>query len=335
MTDPTVAVVIAAHNEAAALPSLLPELLLTLERSQVTPAIYVVDDGSTDATAEIVLAARERDTRIHLIQLSRNFGHQAALMAGLQAAPGDAVICMDGDGQHPPPVLEELIDAWRAGADVVHTLRIDSADVGRAKRLTGRSFYRLFRWLTGLDLADGMADFRLLSRVAVDATLTAVGNRPFFRGAAVWIGFEQASVRFEARDRATGTSSYSLRRMARLGRDGIVGFSVRPLWLLSTVGLLGSVLAFLIASYAIVVGIVNDRAAPGWASTIAFTAALQGLVFVLLGAFGVYIGAIFAEVLNRPPFIVAAKNGARSVDGARTAHPSPTRGVDARREPPS
>lgn len=306
MTSTTVSVVIAAHNEAEALPLLLPDVLETLEGCDVEAVVLVVDDGSTDATARVVLEARDTDPRIQLLQLSRNFGHQAALMAGLSAVAGEAVICMDGDGQHPAHVLRDLVEQWKAGTDVVNTIRVDSPDVGRTKRLGARMFYRMFRLLTGLELRDGMADFRLLSRRALDATLAAVGNRPFFRGAAVWVGFPQAAVPYEARDRTMGKSSYSLKNMARLARDGIIGFSIRPLWILASVGLLSSLLAFLIALYATVVGLVIDRTVPGWASTVVFTAVLQGLVFVLLGVFGLYIGAIFAEVLGRPTFIVAA-----------------------------
>lgn len=310
MRQATVALVIPAHNEAESLRGLLVDVLQTLDECEVDPAVFVVDDGSTDQTARVVIEARAADPRVHLIQLSRNFGHQAALTAGLRAAPGEAVICMDGDGQHPAPVLPELVERWQAGADVVHAVRTDSPDVGRTKRLTGRIFYRTFRGLTGLDLRDGMADFRLLSRRALDASLAVVGQRPFFRGAAVWIGFAQATVPYEACDRAAGSSSYSLRKMARFAGDGIVGFSARPLWLLSLIGLAGSLAAFLIASYAIVVGLVSEQAVPGWASILGFVALLLGLVFVLLGAFGLYIAAIFAEVLKRPTFIIDAVDGA-------------------------
>lgn len=314
MTQRTVSVVIAAHNEAAALPALIADVLGTLGECEVEPAVFVVDDGSTDTTAQAVLDIRATDPRVHLIKLSRNFGHQAALIAGLRTAPGDAVICMDGDGQHPTRVLPDLLERWKGGADVVHTVRVDSADVGRTKRLSGRLFYLTFRSLTGLDLRDGMADFRLLSRRAVEASLTVVGHRPFLRGAAVWIGFPQATVPYEARTRAEGKSSYSLKKMARFARDGIVGFSARPLWILSALGLAGSLIAFLIAAYAIVVKLVSEQAVPGWASTLGFLALLQGLIFMLLGAFGLYMGAIFAEVLKRPTFIVAG------VDDAPASH---------------
>lgn len=310
MRQATVAVVIPAHNEAESLPGLIADVLQTLDECEIYPIVFVVDDGSTDPTARAVIEARAADSRIHLIQLSRNFGHQAALTAGLRAAPGEAVICMDGDGQHPARILPELIERWQAGADVVHAVRTDSPDVGRTKRLTSRVFYRTFRGLTGLNLRDGMADFRLLSRRALDASLAVVGQRPFFRGAAVWIGFAQATVPYQACDRVEGSSSYSLRKMARFAGDGIVGFSARPLWLLSLVGLAGSLAAFLIASYAIVVGLVSEQAVPGWASILGFLALLLGLVFVLLGVLGLYIAAIFAEVLQRPTFIMDTVDGA-------------------------
>ncbi len=301
---PTVAVVMAAMNEAAALPVLISQVLESLEAADVRPAVYVVDDGSTDRTADVVLQIRESDPRVHLVGLSRNFGHQAALLAGLHTAQGDAVICMDADGQHPAEVLPELIQRWRAGADVVHTVRSDPPGLGWFKRITASIFYRAFRWLSGLPLENGMADFRLLDRGALDATLRVAGNRPFFRGSAVWIGYSVETVPYVAGERVGGESSFSLRAMTQLARDGVVGFSARPLWIISGLGMAASFVAFLIAFYAVAIGLVSSRAVPGWASTIGFLAVLQGLTFALLGVFGVYLGAVFAEVLDRPPYLI-------------------------------
>ena len=297
-----VTVVVPVHNEEATIVSLLEEIEAVVRRSGGDVRIVVVDDGSTDATASLV---RSSDSSVvRLVRLSRNFGHQAALLAGLRTAEGDAVICMDGDGQHPPEVIAALLEAWRGGADVVNTRRRDTRQTGFAKRATASLFYRAFRSLSGLELENGMADFRLLSRQALDAALQTVGSRPFLRGSAIWIGFDQEVVDYEVGDRRGGQSSYSLRAMLRLGRDGIVGFSVRPLLLISSAGLLASLAAFAIALYAIVVGLVSDDAVPGWASTIGFLAILQGLTFALLGIFGAYLGAVFAEVVDRPAYIV-------------------------------
>ena len=304
-----VSVVIPAHNEATAIPDLLQEVFTTLETEDVVPQVIVVDDGSSDATAEVIMELRESNPRLELVRLSRNFGHQAALLAGLRHATGDVVICMDGDGQHPPDVLPRFLDAWRDGAEVVHSIRRDPATTPRPKRLTSSMFYSMFRKLSGLQLEEGMADFRLLSRRALDATLHAVGSRPFFRGTAVWIGFAQATVSYEARERAGGSSSYSITKMARLARDGVVGFSARPLWIISAIGVGASLAAFTTAVYAIVVGLASDQAVPGWASTVGALALLQGLSFALLGTFGVYLGAIFVEVQGRPTYIVADVNG--------------------------
>ena len=323
MVPRTVDFVIAAHNEAGSLPLLLPKVLAAAERCEVAPHIYVVDDGSVDDTLAVAERLAAVDGRIELVRLSRNFGHQAALLAGLSLSTADAVITMDGDGQHPPEVIEELITSWNEGGDVVHTLRTDSADVSNSKRITSRAFYRMFRSLSGLDVQPGMADFRLLSAQARDALLAASGSRPFIRGAAVWIGFEQRMVPYEAGERWSGSSSYTLRRMLELARDGVVGFSVRPLWILSVAGVAASALAFLLSGYAIARGIFSAGVVPGWASTVAYLTMLQGLMFLLLGGISVYVGAVYAEVLDRPTYLVRrAPTPARHEDGAdsRASH---------------
>jgi polyisoprenyl-phosphate glycosyltransferase len=308
--QPLVSVVIPARDEQEAVAWLVPAVLRALAESGSRAEAIVVDDGSSDGTAAGVSRMSVGDPRIRLVRLSRNFGHQAALVAGMSVATGDAVITMDGDGQHPPEVLPMLVAEWLAGADVVHTIREDSADVGRFKRLTSRGFYRVFRALSGLELREGMADFRLLDRQACRAVLDVVWSRPFVRGAAVWVGFAEAAVPYRASDRTAGQSSYSVKAMLRLARDGVVGFSARPLYLASAFGLAASVLAFLIAGYAVVVGLLAEQAAPGWASSIVFMAVLNGLLFIVLGMLSVYVAAVHDQVSGRPTYVVTAPRGA-------------------------
>jgi polyisoprenyl-phosphate glycosyltransferase len=307
-SKPSVSVVVPVKDEELTVGWLVPEIVHVLEAAGVQPEVIVVDDGSTDGTAGAVEDLAAADGRVRLLRLSRNFGHQAALVAGMTAATGDAIVTMDGDGQHPPAVLRQLVREWERGADVVHTVREDSHDVSAFKRATSRGFYRLFRALSGLALREGMADFRLLDRRACRAVLDVVGAKPFVRGAAVWVGFHEASVSYRAADRTAGRSSYTLASMLRLARDGVVGFSARPLYLLSGFGLAASVLAFVIAGYAIVVGLLAEQAAPGWASSIVFMAVLNALLFVVLGMLSVYIAAIYDQVSGRPPYIVAARD---------------------------
>lgn len=304
LTPPMVSIVMPAHDEAESIGGLVAEVEVALARTGCRWEVIIVDDGSSDATAAVAFELASTDQRVRLVRLSRNFGHQAALLAGLRNATGDAVISMDADGQHPAHVLPLLIEQWRSGVDVVNTRRQDAETTSRSKRSTARLFYRLFRWFSGLQLENGMADFRLLSRPALAAALAATGNRPFFRGAAIWIGFDQAVVDYEARDRSIGSSSYSIQAMVKLARDGIIGFSSRPLLIMSSLGLTASLIAFAIASYAIIVGLVSSEAVPGWASTIGFLAILQGLTFALLGVFGAYLGALYDEVLDRPTYIL-------------------------------
>jgi len=301
---PLVSIVLPAYNEEQSIPALVEDIFASLETSKIEVLILVVNDGSTDQTHQVVEGLQRKDPRIHLIDLSRNFGHQAALLAGLSVAPGEAVICMDADGQHPPKVLPELLAEWRSGAQIVNTVRKDSADVGRVKRVLSRTFYRLFQILTGLKLHIGMADFRLLDRAALTAILQSESRRPFLRGTSLWVGFRQALVHYEAEKRRGGASSYSAGEMLNLARNGITGFSSRPLWIMGAAGLLASVLSFAFASYAVVIGLVSNRAVSGWASTVAIVSALHCLLFLMLGVVSVYMTSLLTETRAQPTYII-------------------------------
>ena len=300
----TVCVVLPAYNERGALGQLIPQIFETLTASGVHPSVCVVDDGSTDGTFEWVLGLRKSDERIQVIQLSRNFGHQAALLAGLRNVSADAVVMMDADGQHPVTALTGMIELWRNGSDVINTVPEASSQSGLLRKNAGRGFYSLFRRLTGLPLAEGMSDFRLLNRRAHLATLEAVGKRPFLRGTTSWIGLKQASVSYAMNERSHGSRKYTIRMLSSLARDGIVGFSNRPLLIVASLGATWSLLVGIYASVFIAVEIVTGRAVPGWVSLVAILSTMQGIIFVMMAVLGAYVGSIHNEVVGRPTYVI-------------------------------
>ncbi|MHB8765379.1 MAG: glycosyltransferase family 2 protein [Deferrisomatales bacterium] len=314
---PELSVVVPAHNEARNLQELARELGPVLDR--VTPAweVIFVDDGSTDGTWGEVHELHRGDPRFKGLRLSRNFGHQHALFGGLGLAAADAVITMDADLQHPPEVIPRLVDEWRRGAKVVNTVRQDPADYTWFKRVTSRAFYRVFSRLTGVRLDAGMADFRLLDRQVVQAILRMGQEALFLRGMVQWVGFARASVPFACRDRRHGRTNYSLRKMVRFAWHGITSFSVVPLRGAMAVGLAASTLSFLGVGYAIWGTLVEGRAVPGWASSVAILSFLFGVLFAVLAVLGEYVGRIFLEVIQRPLYLVSESLGFEGDTGRR------------------
>ena len=228
---PRLTVVSPAYNEAAALPIFHGQLARVLDGlgGQIDCEVLYVDDGSSDATAEVLADLARGDPRVRYLRLSRNFGHQAALSAGLREAGGDVVISMDADGQHPPAVIRDLLDQWRAGHAVVVTLREDHDSLGVFKTATSRLFYWLMRHCSGMDIRPAAADFRLLTRPALDAFLALPERHQFIRGMVHWVGFRTAEVRFAAPPRVAGASKFTVLKMVRLARDGLLSFSRVPL----------------------------------------------------------------------------------------------------------
>ena len=304
MTMETVCVVLPAYNERGGLGQLIPKIFDTLSASGVRPSVCVVDDGSTDGTFEWVLNLRKSDERIQIIQLSRNFGHQAALLAGLRNISADAVVMMDADGQHPVSALPEMIASWRNGCDVINTVPEAGGQSGLFRRNAGRGFYSLFRRLTGLPLTEGISDFRLLNRKAHNATLEAVGKRPFLRGTTAWIGLKQASVSYAMNERSHGRRKYTIRLLLSLARDGIVSFSNRPLLIVASLGAAWSLLVGIYASVFIAIEIATGRGVPGWVSIVAILSTMQGLIFVMMAVLGAYIGSVHNEVVGRPTYVI-------------------------------
>jgi dolichol-phosphate mannosyltransferase len=263
----------------------------------------LVDDGSRDGTGAALAALAAQDERVKVISLSRNFGHQAALTAGLEHARGDVVVMMDGDLQDPPEVVPEVLEAWQRGADVVYAVRRERQGETLFKRATARWFYRAFRGLARIDLAVDSGDFRLMDRRALDALLAMPERNRFLRGMTVWVGFNQTAVPFVREARTAGRTKYSLARMLRFSFDAITSFSHRPLQWATMLGFVFSGLAFLGIPLTVVARYSNIYV-PGVPSTILVVLLLGGIQLITVGIIGEYVGRIYDEVKHRPLYVV-------------------------------
>ena len=303
--DPLLSIVIPVLDEEACIGTLMRRLEAVLARIGVRHEILFVDDGSRDATPRIVAALQRESSAVRLVRFTRSFGHQAALAAGLRFARGDAVVTMDGDLQHPPERIPELVEAWREGADVVHTVRRLPPGARRdAKERAGRLFYRLMAALTRVPIVPAGADFRLLDRRAVDAFNALEEHFVFVRGLVPWLGFREHTLEFEVDRRFAGRSKYRLRPMLRLALDGIFAFSVLPLRLITVLGLLTTLAGvgygiFWLASY--FSGRIEEA---GWTSLVVLVLVFGGVQLLSLGIVSEYVGRTYEEVKRRPRYVI-------------------------------
>ena len=265
--------------------------------------LLVVDDGSKDATSAVLAAEAAADERVKVLTLSRNFGHQAALTAGLDHAEGDVVVMMDGDLQDPPELVPAMLERWREGADVVYAVREARAGETVFKRTSARWFYRAFRRLTDIDLVEESGDFRLMGRPALDALLSMPERNRFLRGMTVWVGFTQTAVAFQRGARAGGETKYTLPKMLRFAFDAITSFSHAPLQWATFLGFVFSALAFLGIPLTVVARYTNQFV-PGVPSTILIVLLLGGIQLITVGIIGEYVGRIYDEVKRRPLYVV-------------------------------
>jgi polyisoprenyl-phosphate glycosyltransferase len=265
--------------------------------------LVIVDDGSRDRTGAVLADLARADARVKVITLSRNFGHQAALTAALEHARGDVVVMLDSDLQDPPELIPEMVDRWRAGADVVYAVRTRRQGETAFKRTTASWFYRLFRGLADIDLEPESGDFRLMDRRALDALLAMPERNRFLRGMTVWVGFNQTAVTFEREPRAGGRTKYTLGRMLRFSFDAITSFSNRPLQLATWLGFVFSALAFLAIPLTVVARYADiyERGVP---TTIVIVLLLGGIQLICVGIIGEYVGRIYDEVKHRPLYVV-------------------------------
>ncbi|MFC5508372.1 glycosyltransferase family 2 protein [Bosea massiliensis] len=299
-----ISVVVPAFNEAANIPGLVAHLRDILADCKAFE-IIVVDDGSTDTTADVMRELIAETTNLSYVRLSRNFGHQAALRAGLSYANGAAVISIDADHQHPPEVVPKLIAKWREGYDIVTTKRNDSIQIPAFKRLTSRAFYAILNRLGEVTVSPGMADFRLLDRRVVNVINDMPEADLFLRGMIPWLGFRTANVEFNVAERLHGNTKYTLRKMTSLAAAGIVAQSMLPLRISILLAGFVAALTVIYVTYALWRLFVNGDAIPGWASVIVCVNLIGALQLIVLGVIGEYLGRVLRESRRRPAFVVS------------------------------
>ena len=267
--------------------------------------IVLVDDGSTDGSWEVLRNLAARDERLRLLRLSRNFGHQVALTAGLDAARGEAVVLIDADLQDPPEVIPELVARWEEGFDVVYAVRERRDGESRLRLLAIGAFYRLFRRMAATDIPADTGDFRLLSRRAVDSLARMPERARYLRGMTSWIGFRQIGVTYRRDSRFAGASKYPLTKLLRLASDGIASFSIAPIRLLTRLGFVMIVFCAGVLAWTLYTRFFTHNAPQGWTSVLAVVLLLGGVQMVGMGIVGQYIARIFEETKQRPLYFVA------------------------------
>jgi dolichol-phosphate mannosyltransferase len=306
MTVKTLTVVCPAFNEEAVIERFYQALKEQLDSiTQYQSSIVFVVDGGADRTFDILTDIARRDKRVRALKFSRNFGHQMALIAGIDHAEGDVVIMMDSDLQHPPSLIPRLIEEHEQGRDIVYTVR-EGERIGFMRKIAGGAFYRLVNLISEVPIHANASDFRLISRKVADTLRDNIHERDLFlRGMMQWIGFNHASVPFTPAARGGGISKYSLGRLLRFAVSGAVSFSRKPLRAAGILGLLFAVFGFLFALYSVFEYFTSNSLPPGWSTLVVLLSLFGGIQLIVLWILGEYIGVIFEEVKARPRYIVA------------------------------
>lgn len=315
--DVRYSLVLPIFNEEAVLPVLLQRIDRLLDALDGPAEAIFVDDGSHDSSAIFLRFKAKRDPRYRFIGLSRNFGHQPAITAGMDAARGQAIVVMDADLQDPPEVVLNMVAKWREGFDVVYARRISRQGESRFKLWTADLFYRLLTRLSDVEIPRNVGDFRLIDRKVLDAFRGMPEQDRFVRGMFAWLGFRQTAVEFERAAREAGVTKYNFRRMARLALNALIGFSDAPLKLVVTSGLIVSALSALYGASVVWRWAMGVEYVSGWASTVLIVSLLGGMNMVMTGVVGLYVGRIHREVKRRPLYVVAESEGFDAAQPAR------------------
>jgi polyisoprenyl-phosphate glycosyltransferase len=300
----TYSIVVPAYNEEHVVPELTARLVEVMDALDGDAETILVDDGSRDRTYELMLEAAARDPRIRAARLSRNFGHQIALTAGIDLAAGDAVIVMDADLQDPPEVALELAKRWREGYDVVYAERGQRQGETRFKRSTAAAFYRGFNRISKVQVPVDVGDFRLVDRRALEVFNQMRESNRFVRGMFSWIGLRQTGVAYTRGERFAGETKYPLRRMLRFAYTGVISFSSAPLRAALNLGFIASAAAFGLGIWSVIVKLTDLYEVPGWTSIVVVTTLIGGVQLIVLGVIGEYIADIHDEVKRRPLYVI-------------------------------
>jgi len=328
---PSLSCVIPAYNEARSLGALVPEILATLQRLSTQLELIVVDDGSRDDTADVMHMLCASYPQVIYLKLSRNFGKEAALTAGLEAAQGDVVVLMDGDGQHPVSLVPDMLAKWREGSDVVYAIRRTRADQsGLQIKLTGW-FYKLVNLGNRVKIPANAGDFRLMDRKVVDALKRLSERNRFMKGLYAWVGFNSTAIDYEPLPRTDGKSNFGLRGSLALAFTGILAFSIAPLRALTVTGFLLSMIALGYGVWVMGEYFITGIAVPGYATIVVGMMFFSGIQLLSIGILAEYVGRIYEEVKQRPNYLVSQRLGAglplqmaqraAAVDAPTVSHP--------------
>jgi dolichol-phosphate mannosyltransferase len=301
-----ISIVVPVFNEFENLPYLNERLFKVMNSLGFPFEIIYVDDGSSDGTENRIKELHDADNRANGVILSRNFGHQIALTAGLENANGNVIVTLDGDLQHPPEVIPELVAAYQKGFDVVNTARQEHQTISAFKKYSSKLFYKLFNTFANLEIEPSSSDFRLCSRRFLDAFLKLEEKDRFIRGMVKWVGFPQTTIPFKADERLKGVSKYNFKKMLMFSINGITSFSSKPLRIPIFFGIMFCIISVIYSIY-ILYGVMTNKTTPGWSSTIFMVMFIGGVQLLSFGIIAEYILRIFNESKKRPLYIVKEK----------------------------
>jgi dolichol-phosphate mannosyltransferase len=312
-------VIVPMYNEEEVIEHTYERLKLVMDSADDSYELIFVNDGSKDRTVELISMIGDFDPSVRLINFSRNFGHQIAISAGMDYAQGDAIVVIDADLQDPPEVILDMIAKWKEGYEVVYGKRLKRKGETVFKKLTAKIFYRTLRSLTNVDIPVDTGDFRLIDRKVCDVLRGLKEKNRFVRGLVSWIGFRQTMVEYEREERFAGETKYPLKKMIAFAIDGITSFSYKPLKIATYIGFTLSFTSFLYLLVVIFQKLFTGSTIAGWASIVAVNLLFNGIILMLLGIIGEYIGRIYDESKNRPLYIVREVKGFADEEALRKA----------------
>lgn len=325
---PTISCVMPAFNEARNLGVVVPHVVTALAALSPNVELIVVDDGSRDNTHEVAQGLVHLHPELVYVRLSRNFGKEHALTAGIDAARGDIVILMDADGQHPTQLLAEMVSKWREGVDVVYAVRQSRVDQSNLQIRLTRWFYRLVNWGNRVKIPPDAGDFRLMDRKVVQALRSLPERNRFMKGLYAWVGFNSTAIKYQPLPRADGTTHFGLRGSMSLALTGMVAFSTAPLRMLTVLGMLLAAASLCFGAWVVIDHLVWGASVPGYATMVTSTVFLSGVQLLSIGILAEYVGRIYDEVKQRPPYLImehVGKGLATSAPTPNTLEPPPIR----------